>query len=553
VARMRPLDPAPSVALPVEGWTLIATEAGRSDAGITATLHARNGTLQTLRQLKLAHPDTWDAFVREVAGDSGCPVEAIIDAIHQLTEAVEVCTRPRRSARADTTVPHAADVGAEGLPWIEANQRNLRIVTAGAWQALQQANTPSPHYFRHGGELVRLECDDEAHLYPAGLTSDRLRHELARIANWYVEDAETGKRNIVKPPADVVRDVLATPNPPLPVLRRLVEVPVFGPDGSLQTDPGYHPASRTYYQPASGFTLEAVPENPSAKDMALARRLILGEVLADFPFVGEADRAHAVGLWLLPGCRDLIDGPTPLHLIEAPSAGSGKGLLAEMCLFPSIGHRVGTLSAGRDEEEWRKSITTVLRKGHEAIWIDNINQPLRSGDLAAALTSPMWEDRILGQSTAVRVPVRCTWLATANNPVLSEELTRRSVRIRIDPKVDRPWMREGFHHENLREWVHTHRATMVWASLTLVQAWLAAGRPHPDVKPLGSYESWSRTIGGILQVAGIGGFLRNLTEFYDTANTEASAWRAFVVVWWTRHQGALVDGQGVAAAGAGVR
>jgi putative DNA primase/helicase len=507
MAKMIPLNPAPVASLPAEGWSLIATEAGRPAVGLTATLQARNGTLQTLRQLKLAHPDTWDAFVREVADHSGCPAVAIIDAIHQLTEAVEVLLRPRGSARADATAPHAAEAGAEGLPWIEANQPNLCIVTAGAWQALQQANTPSPHYFRHGGELVRLECDDKAHLYPAELTSDRLRHELARIANWHVEDAETGRRSIVKPPADVVRDVLATPNPPLPVLRRLVEVPVFGPDGTLQTDPGYHPASRTYYQPASGFTLEAVPETPNPEDISFARTLILDEVLVDFPFVGEADRAHAMGLSLLPMCRDLIDGPTPLHLIEAPGAGSGKSLLAEVCLFPTIGHRVGTLSPGRNEEEWRKSITMVLRKGHEAIWIDNINQPLRSGDLAAALTSPMWEDRILGQSTAVRVPVRCTWLATANNPVLSEELTRRSVRIRIDPKVDRPWMREGFHHENLREWVHTHRATLVWASLTLVQAWLAAGRPYPGVKPLGSYESWSRTIGGILQVAEIGGFL----------------------------------------------
>jgi len=324
------------------------------------------------------------------------------------------------------------------------------------------------------------------------------------------------------------------------VLRRLVEVPVFGLDGTLQTEPGYHASSLTYYQPAAGFRLEPVPEAPTPKDIDFARKLILGEVLEDFPFVSDADRAHAVGLGLLPFCRDLIDGPTPLHLAEAPAAGSGKGLLVETLLSPGVGHRIGTLSASRDDEEWRKSITTVLRRGHEVVWIDDINQPLKSGDLAAALTSPMWEDRILGQSTAVRLPVRCVWLATANNPVLSEELTRRAVRIRIDPKVDRPWLREGFRHENLREWVHTHRAALVWAGLTLVQAWIATGRPHPTMKPLGSYESWSRTIGGILQVAGIEGFLGNLTEFYDAANTEAAAWREFVVAWWQHYGDAAV-------------
>jgi putative DNA primase/helicase len=536
VAKMITLNPVPSVPLPAEGWTLIATDAGRYAPELLATLHARNGTLQTGGQLPLAHRKQWASFVEEVATLSGCATEAITEAITQLTEAIEVLLRPRPRTLGEAAAPHPADAGADALPWIDAQQANLRIVTADAWEALQKANTPVPQYFRYGGELVRLERDDEALLYPAALTTDRLRHELARLANWYVMDEETQARRVVKPPADVVRDVLATPNPPLPVLRRLVEIPVFGRDGTLQTEPGYHPASRTYYQPVAGFCLEAVPEHPSTEDITFARTLILGEVLTDFPFVDAADRAHAVGLWLQPVCRDLIDGPTPMHLIEAPGAGSGKGLLAEVCLFPSVGHRIGTLSAGRDEEEWRKSITTVLRRGHEAVWIDNITQPLKSGDLAAALTSPMWEDRILGQSTAVRLPVRCTWLATANNPLLSEELTRRAVRIRIDPKVDRPWLREGFRHKNLREWVHAHRGPLVWAALTLVRAWIAAARPHPQAKPFGSYESWSRTIGGILEVAGIDGFLGNLTEFYDAANTEAAAWWAFVTAWWERHQ-----------------
>ena len=41
MATMRPLDPAHSVALTAEGWTLLATEAGRYAAGLMATLQAR--------------------------------------------------------------------------------------------------------------------------------------------------------------------------------------------------------------------------------------------------------------------------------------------------------------------------------------------------------------------------------------------------------------------------------------------------------------------------------------------------------------------------------
>ena len=33
-----------------------------------------------------------------------------------------------------------------------------------------------------------------------------------------------------------------------------------------------------------------------------------------------------------------------------------------------------------------------------------------------AITAPMWEDRVLGLTQMVRVPVRCVWVATGNNP-----------------------------------------------------------------------------------------------------------------------------------------
>ena len=77
-----------------------------------------------------------------------------------------------------------------------------------------------------------------------------------------------------------------------------------------------------------------------------------------------------------------------------------------------------------------------------------------------------------------------------------------------------------------------HRGELVWAALTLIQAWLVASRPAPPHKPLGSYESWSFVIGGILEHAGIPGFLDNLLEFYERADLEGAAWREFVQRWW---------------------
>ena len=428
------------------------------------------------------------------------------------------------------------------LPWIDASAQDVRLLAEQAWAAIRRLNDPAPTLFRFGGQLVRLERGEDGALVPVELSEARTAHLLARAANWYKPvrggpgpgdgDGAGGGRVIVRPPGFLVRDLLADPEPPLPVLRRIVEAPVLGPDGALQTIPGYHPENKTYYDPPPGLQVPPVPEAPTDADMARARSLLLDDLLVDFPFVSDADRAHAVALLLLPLVRDLIPGPTPLHLIEAPTEGSGKGLLAEVCLLPAYGRRFGALPAGRDGDEWRKAITSVLRAGHGAVVIDNIVRPLDSGDLAAALTATTWEDRLLGKTELLRLPVRCVWVATANNPVVSREIMRRCVRIRIDPRVDEPWRREGFKHAPLRAWAETHRGELIWAALTLVQHWLAQGRPPASVRPLGSFEAWAEVLGGILHAAGIPGFLQNLDEFYREANTETAAWRAFVAAWW---------------------
>ena len=52
------------------------------------------------------------------------------------------------------------------------------------------------------------------------------------------------------------------------------------------------------------------------------------------------------------------------------------------------------------------------------------------------------------------------------------------------------------------------------------------------VTPLGSFEEWTRVIGGIVAGAGISGFLANLDAFYEAAVTEVARLRAFVERWW---------------------
>ena len=82
-------------------------------------------------------------------------------------------------------------------------------------------------------------------------------------------------------------------------------------------------------------------------------------------------------------------------------------------------------------------------------------------------------------------------------------------------------------------WVRANRGRLVAACLTLCQAWIAAGRPR-GTRTIGSYESWAQVLGGVLEVAGIEGFLGNLDEMLEASDSEGAVWRGFVSAWWDR-------------------
>jgi hypothetical protein len=81
--------------------------------------------------------------------------------------------------------------------------------------------------------------------------------------------------------------------------------------------------------------------------------------------------------------------------------------------------------------------------------------------------------------------------------------------------------------------VRENRPRLVAACLTLAQGWIAAGRP-PSSLSLGSFEEWAHVIGGVLEFAGVPGFLGNLDDLYESSDAEGAVWRSFVEAWWER-------------------
>lgn len=423
-------------------------------------------------------------------------------------------------------------------PSLNASDGNLEQITNAAWEALRASNHP-PKFFRQGNLLVRIENDSMRHPIFRELTLDRVVYHLAQAGRWYKITDEG--RKPAWPPKGVARNILATPDPLLPVVERVIEAPFFAPNYTLQIVPGYCPDARVCYAPPDGFRIPEIPRNPSRNDVEKAMQLLQIELLGDFPFVDGSDKSHALALLLQPFCRNLIHGPTPLHLIEKPAPGTGATLLAIALFCPAIGSSTAAMSEGKDEDEWRKRITAKLLSGPSVVLIDNLRRRLDSAALSSSITSSFWEDRILGRSETVKIPVACAWAATGNNPALSNEMARRTIRIRLDAMINQPWLRDKFRHPKLRDWVDTNRSNLVWAALTLIQNWIAAGCPQPkSSSTLGMFESWSEVMGGILGCAGISGFLGNIIEFYEKADAEGATFRQFVGIWWQRHGGSEV-------------
>jgi hypothetical protein len=448
----------------------------------------------------------------------------------------------RQPDRPDFTPPApASPSGSAEKPTILLNG-DLTDMTEQGWAAIVQANT-GPSLFQRSTVATRLERDDDGFLMTKELTEKRLRREAARASTFYaVGEDDDGKKTLkeVYPPMPIVQNMLAVEQLPLPVLDRIVEVPTFTASGKLRTVPGYDLDGRTFYMPPVDLKIAKVPPRPTQQEIQTAGQLIK-EVFQEFSVVGQADTAHAIGLMLQPFMRDLIRGPVPNHIFDAPAPGTGKTLMARAALLPALGRQVVAMGNCRDEEEWRKRIGAKLMAAAPVVFMDNIKtgSPFDSAALASAITSyPKWEDRRLGVSEMPQMPVRAPWVTTGNNISLSMELARRSVRTRLVAPDDRPWLRTDWTHDPLEDWILAERPRIIHACLTLGAAWLAAGRPAPPkgTPTLGMFESWVRVIGGTLMVAGISGFLENIEDLYAEADQEGGEQREFFIEWQKKFQ-----------------
>ena len=420
--------------------------------------------------LRLGTPVAGGSAVREVLGnDVGQQVLVAIARILRsgvIDETTGVVMEGGRLAQivdtAELALLHAA------APIYQRGSLLIRPVTSA------QAGSTS------AGEAVRREAGSTV---LERVRSPWLIEQMSRTLRWYTR---VGDRLVLADPKAIYgRTLLDRGEWRFPVLRAVRTAPTLDRDGRIIEQPGFDSASGLLLNFDAG-TFPPVPVAPTRDDAEVALTRLL-RPLRGFPFANVAARSVALSAILTALVR-LSLRSAPLHGVDAPVAGSGKSLLAELVGLLATGMRPPAMSQGKAEQEDEKRLSTVLFAGDPVIHLDNCERALVGDFLCSMLTQEVVQARILGFSARRVLPSTALVLASGNNLTCAGDVSRRAVFCRLDAEVERPDTR-AFDFDCHAE-VLADRPALVIAGLTILRAFIHAGRPA-TLKPMGSFDDWA--------------------------------------------------------------
>ncbi|OYU90126.1 MAG: hypothetical protein CFE29_14095 [Bradyrhizobiaceae bacterium PARB1] len=363
----------------------------------------------------------------------------------------------------------------------------------------------------HPVRMERASGDNESIRRAAGaltiqdVTPLRLNQYMIEHAKFYlVKKAPNGAAPVRKKhaaPLRLAEHMLARPDKwKIPTLTGIIETPALRRDGSLLADEGYDAASGLLLD-MGGVTFPAIPDEPTRED-AWAALKFLKLPLAGFPFIADgpkgksASRSVMLSAMLTALVRRSLPS-APMHGFSAPTPGTGKTLAVQVAAVIATGHEVTAMSQGANAEEDEKRLFSVLMQGDSVVLIDNVTRPIGGNALCTILTEQFWQSRMLGVSRNATVATNVLMTASGNNLVFEGDMTRRALLCRMDAGIENP---EGRSFDmNLKQWVPANREKLVAAGLTVLRAFVVAGRPGlHKLSAFGSFEQWSGLVRGAL-------------------------------------------------------
>ncbi len=299
-------------------------------------------------------------------------------------------------------------------------------------------------------------------------------------------------------------------------------------DGSILNVAGHDAATGMLLEPSC--EVSRVLDRPTQADAARALEM-LAAVYSDFPFSSNAARYVPIAMLLTLLARPAILGATPMFANDGSTRGAGKSLLVDTAATIATGRGAPRMTYPPDEAELEKTLASAALFGARLLCLDNISGTLGAAPLDKVLTC---EDRvsmrILGRTEMRELAWRAVVVATGNNLVLGADTARRTLVCRLEPEVERPEERTGFRHSDLLVHVRKHRGELVHAALTLLRAFVVAGRPGASSFVWGLFTSWAELIPAAIVWAGGANILEARAVSMGAPDSEGDALRTLLAM-----------------------
>lgn len=344
-------------------------------------------------------------------------------------------------------------------------------------------------YYQRGGIISAIVSDPSTKdISVKGLSRASVLSALSSVCIWETYKSKSDGYERIDPPEKVVSVVFDNENyRHLNPLNGLCHQPFLREDGSFGLQSGYDPLTGMFgIFDAKRFH---IPDSPTRKDAetALAE---LQNLLSEFCFANKTDHAGAIAAILTASIRQSLP-LAPMFHVKAPQIGSGKSYLCELIAAFASPKRGSPTTFPMDDEECRKLLLAEFMRAPAVIEFDNMTTDIIAHkSLCTALTSEFLTDRILGISKTATVSTRALFLSSGNNVQPVADMARRCLTITLDPRMETPATKD-YKNKNLVPDVLKNREKFVSYALTIIQAWIVAGKPKADCKPLGSYGVWS--------------------------------------------------------------
>ncbi len=480
-----PLHPTRDTVAP----TLDAFAAAWSAATDATT---RSALLEAAVRAALALPSVASAEAMDrLREESGVTPAVLRGVAAQVKKRLRHEQRRERAARPEPTRP--------GIPVVE------HVTDADTMEALFDkllgVIEPLTRFFQHGNDLVFVKKGRG----PIRLNDQNLPGVLSSFLELALmhqdEDGLAFDRYDVLPTV-LARAFLASPRVGhrLPVLTSYVRSPVFDKEWNFIATFGFHAASGIFY--------DGPGVRPRGGDVALRR------AVDDFKWKAEPDRVNFIGALLTGLTMPLWALGHPFLAINGNKPGVGKSTLATVLAVVTEGEVPSAITLTANDEEFEKQIATRVEAGDRTIIVDNAKATgaISSAVLERSITAPKLNFRRLGSNTSISRPENdVLFVLTMNVTQLCADLRRRAMPVNLE--VEGNVRNVPYAADELVRDVLAARFDILAELAGMVLAWVDAGKPL-GVNPArhSTNQRWAATIDGVLQHAGLEGFLTNLAE-----------------------------------------